>query len=518
MKGMIVRLQVTSFQSRSMGESSAKDFNELGGSIGRANGNDWVLPDPERFISGRHALIEYINGDFYLVDTSSNGVLYNEQTMPLGRDKRVKLSDGDRLIIGEYQIQVQLSQQLNTEGVEGRSDTDEPVAPATPLTPKPSPQLDIDSSPMMGSIEDQSDISTLDTLDPLELFSSTEGKASRQEAASVDGLDGLPSAAQYDLVHPGQSQSDHAAMEHFSFEPPSAKAVDAAIVPPSNPVESLGSQETAVTGYADGHNIEIPENWDLLDDTEPFPPRQPVSAPSPAVEAPPLQSAIPAPAGKLRPPAEGDVGVTSGTQRDSMDEARRVLVTELLQETGLTPEQVDESVITFMAQLLPLVIKNLMELLRSRAEIKGEFRVSATQLMPTENNPLKFSVNVNDALLHLFINPTEGYMAPLDTVREGFEDVKAHQVAMLVGMRAAFRFMLKRFDPEQLEARFDGVHGKGSLLGIMGKHKYWDVYKENYAELSKDSETNFQQLFGDEFGRAYEEHMIQLAQQRKNKL
>ncbi|MFI0377552.1 MAG: FHA domain-containing protein, partial [Candidatus Thiodiazotropha sp.] len=33
-------------------------FDEQGGSIGRRDENDWVLPDPERFISGRHAQID----------------------------------------------------------------------------------------------------------------------------------------------------------------------------------------------------------------------------------------------------------------------------------------------------------------------------------------------------------------------------------------------------------------------------------------------------------------------------
>ncbi len=81
-------------------------FGQDGGTIGRAANNDWVLPDPERFISGKHAKISYENRQFHLIDTSTNGIYFNAQPQPLGNGNRTPLSNGDRILIGDYEIMV----------------------------------------------------------------------------------------------------------------------------------------------------------------------------------------------------------------------------------------------------------------------------------------------------------------------------------------------------------------------------------------------------------------------------
>jgi pSer/pThr/pTyr-binding forkhead associated (FHA) protein len=53
-----------------------KVFSLLGGTIGRNESNDWVLPDPH--LSGRHAVVRSVGGRYFLVDQgSSNGVAVN---------------------------------------------------------------------------------------------------------------------------------------------------------------------------------------------------------------------------------------------------------------------------------------------------------------------------------------------------------------------------------------------------------------------------------------------------------
>ncbi|MEW8682384.1 MAG: FHA domain-containing protein, partial [Candidatus Thiodiazotropha endolucinida] len=60
-------------------------FDQQGGSIGRRDENDWILPDPERFISGRHAQIDFSDESFHITDLSSNGVFINRSAQPLGK-------------------------------------------------------------------------------------------------------------------------------------------------------------------------------------------------------------------------------------------------------------------------------------------------------------------------------------------------------------------------------------------------------------------------------------------------
>ena len=57
-------LKITSQQNVQMGHQATKTFGVEGGSIGRAAGNNWVLPDPARFLSSQHALISFQDDQF----------------------------------------------------------------------------------------------------------------------------------------------------------------------------------------------------------------------------------------------------------------------------------------------------------------------------------------------------------------------------------------------------------------------------------------------------------------------
>ncbi len=66
-------LRVLSSQNHTTAFDGAKTF-ETDGTIGRTVDNDWVLPDPERFISSRHAAISYEGGRYFINDRSTNGI------------------------------------------------------------------------------------------------------------------------------------------------------------------------------------------------------------------------------------------------------------------------------------------------------------------------------------------------------------------------------------------------------------------------------------------------------------
>jgi len=162
-------------------------------------------------------------------------------------------------------------------------------------------------------------------------------------------------------------------------------------------------------------------------------------------------------------------------------------------------------------QLMPLVIQGMMDVLKSRAEIKSQFRLALTTIKPVENNPLKFSPNVEDAMHHLFGGAKTGYLGPTEAFEEGFKDIKAHQLAMIAGMRAAFEYMLEQFSPDVLEDQFEGGTKRGKLMGMANKVRYWDMYREMFERITRDSDDNFRRLFGDEFASAYEEQMQKIA-------
>jgi type VI secretion system protein len=106
---MALRLRVTGPQAARLGERVSRVFGVQGGRIGRAADNDWALPDPERYLSGHHAAIEYRGGTWFVVDTSSNGTYLNGTTTRLARDHAQIIKSGDRLRMGEYEFVVSVS-------------------------------------------------------------------------------------------------------------------------------------------------------------------------------------------------------------------------------------------------------------------------------------------------------------------------------------------------------------------------------------------------------------------------
>ena len=123
---MPLKLKITSAHKDLMGEDCSHEFRAGGGTIGRALENDWILPDRDRFISGRHATIDFRSGAYYLADTSTNGVYINDDDEPLGRRHPRRLFDGDRLRMGDFLIAVSIDE---GEDLEMPADQPESAAP-----------------------------------------------------------------------------------------------------------------------------------------------------------------------------------------------------------------------------------------------------------------------------------------------------------------------------------------------------------------------------------------------------
>ena len=107
---MPLQLAIVSDHKDILGDDCVRQFREDGGTIGRSFENDWILPDPDRFISGKHATVDFQAGAYYLADVSTNGVYVNGEIEPLGRGNPRRLFDGDRLRMGEFEFEVSLDE------------------------------------------------------------------------------------------------------------------------------------------------------------------------------------------------------------------------------------------------------------------------------------------------------------------------------------------------------------------------------------------------------------------------
>ncbi|RLA31826.1 MAG: type VI secretion system-associated FHA domain protein TagH [Gammaproteobacteria bacterium] len=107
---MPLQLQIVSDHEDILEEDSTRVFGEDGGTIGRSLESDWILPDPQRYLSGKHATIDYQSGTYYLADVSTNGVYMNDEEEPLGKGNPRRLFSGDRIRMGDFSFIVGLDE------------------------------------------------------------------------------------------------------------------------------------------------------------------------------------------------------------------------------------------------------------------------------------------------------------------------------------------------------------------------------------------------------------------------
>lgn len=107
---MALVLTITSDHKDLMGDDVVRQFGERGGTIGRGLQSDWILPDELRYVSTRHATIDYQGGAYYIADTSTNGLYLNDEDEPLGKGNPRRLFSGDRLRMGEFEMVVAIEE------------------------------------------------------------------------------------------------------------------------------------------------------------------------------------------------------------------------------------------------------------------------------------------------------------------------------------------------------------------------------------------------------------------------
>ncbi len=580
----MITIKILSFNGQPPGQPVQSDFDEMGGTIGRADGNALVLPDPERYVSRHHATIAYRAGHYVIRDLSSASPVHvNGQ--PLGNGREGVLADGDEIRIGGYTLRV-LGDMPNPAkaqpppvaapaGVQPAAPRDDPLAMfgqsgadpfadlPTPGTPAPATRnpagSDRDRNARPGARETipagfdpfadvMAPLPSAQSLDepanPARLpddFNLGLAPASSQNIDQLFGLNAGQSADPFAVGHPlgdpgnrtdrSSSLDPLVAMGAVPAPLPipetqrdDAMEIRAAFIPPS--VSFTGVQpEPEPVPVAQPRSAAAPQDrssmlfsWDapehLTADGE-FKTVIVASAPqaAPAPVAPRQQEAPPASISQtdhVVPPTQAPSqpqAAVPGPGFASEDELLHAFlvgagVPDLDMRGPLSPHMM-----TTIGQLLRTSTQGTLDLLLARALIKREVRADVTMIVARENNPLKFSPNVEVALSHLLAPRGQGFMSPVAAVKDACDDLRAHQFGFMAGMRAALDGVLRRFDPAQLEQRLSDKSIVDAMLPINRKAKLWSLFAELYADITREAQDDFHALFGKEFLRAYESQL-----------
>jgi type VI secretion system FHA domain protein len=177
---------------------------------------------------------------------------------------------------------------------------------------------------------------------------------------------------------------------------------------------------------------------------------------------------------------------------------------------GLRLDRLTPAMMELIGQLLRESTRGVVELLVARAALKREMRAEMTMIVARENNPLKFSPSVEVALQHLLGPPAPGFMAAATAMRDAFDDLRAHQLGVMAGMKAASEGVLQRFDPTQLEAKLTKRSAISNLIPSSRKARLWELFQELFAQLSSEAQDDFDELFGKAFLKAYQTQLDRL--------
>jgi FHA domain-containing protein len=122
------------------------------------------------------------------------------------------------------------------------------------------------------------------------------------------------------------------------------------------------------------------------------------------------------------------------------------------------------------------------------------------------NNPLKFLPTAEGVVLQLLGHSFPGFMAPLPAMKEAYQDLQGHQLALMAGIRAACVEALTRFDPVALEKQLPPLSGGviGRWSATRRKAALWDGYRQSYLDIRRHAEDDLAAFSGRTFVQAYE--------------
>ena len=438
--------------------------------IGRGPDNDWVLLDAQRHLSKHHCRIERTETGYHVVDTSTNGVFLGDATAPLGRGNAHPLENGDILNLSTCVVRIEIGGDRAAIAT-SRSAVEPPPASPGETIIAPSFFASSGSSfawPKPAGTEEKPAVAPFEPVTGFPVPGPGAEVSVNETSApvSIAGASDNPTVAETffrapEILRPSVPVDWH--------EEAAARLVVETVSPAMPPAIEAAVPYRAVEG-------------DVID----------LTASSPRVKTMPVLNPPP-PARPQATPVPASAAASADAQR---------LVEAFLEGAALPIEAFDmgdpAATMRKIGEAFRDAVGGIRELLESRAMLKAEFRLEHTLVRARDNNPLKFSNNLDGTLAVLLGRRVPGFMEPPEAIRESVRDVKAHEIAMMAGLRAALTAQLEQLSPAQIRAKAEKGGGRG-LLPQTRKARLWELFEELHEEMSTE------QVTGSPVGRGFAE-------------
>lgn len=514
----------------------------VGGTLGRSADNDLVLDDPAKYISRVHAKVIFRTGNYFLEDVGGNPSVVNDQ--PLGKGREVMLGHGDRIVVGDYQLGAQFEavQSVPTSIAPAPFNNPslplfEPPPPAKPLALLPLPEGAGVNVALAGPALFHDALASAKILGVMEAFNGGSS-TSAQDPLGLNLFDkGFGNDIGSGVPVPMSRPAFIPLIPSFEDDmKPASSGFATFLIPPK-----VVTQPT---------NLAIPDDYDLLAGfslppavlplVQPVPliaplavaqslPRLQVSAVPVSVFMPAalipdvtaysdhvtsaLTPTLPSTPQPQEPSVLKNSGVVPGVTKADAESFDSAMLQALLRGLGLPDLKLKDSaplLAETVGALLREATAGTMDLLMARTLTKKESRVDMTMISTRSNNPLKFFPNAESAMTQLLTGAMAGYLPAVPAMEGAFNDLKAHELAVMAGMRAALAAVLHRFDPARIEQHLAMPTVMDKVLSVNRKARMWDRLVEVYGEIARDADDDLQRLFGEQFSAAYQAQVDRL--------
>ena len=163
-------------------------------------------------------------------------------------------------------------------------------------------------------------------------------------------------------------------------------------------------------------------------------------------------------------------------------------------EGGDMPQADPEAFGHVLGEALRVSASQLMLALQDRAAARHFTRAGdRTMRGASDNNPLKFLPDPEQAIEALFIKPRAGFLTGAAGFEEALSDLRRHQTALFAALQPALIELLHELDPGRIEAE-----ARGSALTGGRKGRAWETFVQRW-----DAKTASENGILDEFTRLF---------------
>jgi type VI secretion system FHA domain protein len=182
--------------------------------------------------------------------------------------------------------------------------------------------------------------------------------------------------------------------------------------------------------------------------------------------------------------------------------------------TSLSPQA--QAMLPLVAgQLLREAVVGLTDILQSRTPASEAPR-QTTATAAAAGNPIRSANSVDGAMQRLFEAHGKRIGGPVDSLREVLNDLKDHEDAAQLAMRAGVEAILDRLSPSGVADQFESTRTtRANAQAADPRTRYWEHYSEFHRLLMQTRGESVPPVFGEAYARAYEARRAELAAKRK---